>query len=108
MKRMIRGLSFMIGFFSFAAFLFTQQEIEREYVQVLNIEMLVRVMKDGRPLAGLKKEEFSLFENGRKQDVNGFIEVHRSITPTETKAEAKVEEKKESPGRLFPALFLDQ
>lgn len=84
---------------------FTQQEIEREYVQVLNIEMLVRVMKDGRPLAGLKKGEFSLFENGRKQDINGFIEIHRSITPTETKAEAKIDEKKERPGRLFLLFF---
>ncbi len=105
MKKIVNGAIFITIFFWFIGFVMGQQEIEREYVQVLNIEMLVRVMKDGRPLAGLKKEEFSLFENGRKQDINGFIEVHRSITPTETKAEAKIEEKKESPGRLFLLFF---
>jgi hypothetical protein len=101
----IRYVSCLAILLSFTLLFFAQQEIQQEYVQVLNIEMLVRVMKDGRPLAGLKKEEFSLFENGRKQDINGFIEVHRSITPTGTKAEAKIEEKTKSPGRLFLLFF---
>ena len=105
MKKKIRDVSFLTIFLSLIGFIFAQQEVQREYVQVLNIEMLVRVMKDGRPLAGLKKGEFSLFENGRRQDINGFIEVHRSITPTETKAEAKIDEKKERPGRLFLLFF---
>ncbi len=83
---------------------FAQQEIEHEYVQVVNVEMLVRVMKDGRPLAGLQKGDFSLLENGRKQEINGFLEVHRRITPAAEVEETKVENK-ERPGRLFLIFF---
>ena len=42
-------------------YLIGQQEIEHEYVQVLNIEMLVRVMKDGLPIAGLKEGGFYIY-----------------------------------------------
>ena len=104
MKKTIFGAVFFAIFVLFSALFFAQQEIEREYVQVLNIEMLVRVMKDGRPLAGLQKEEFSLFENGRKQEINGFLEVHRRITPATATDELKAEEK-ERPGRLFLLFF---
>jgi len=105
MKKSIRGISLCIAIFSLAVLLLSQQSVEREYVQVLNVEMLIRVMKDGIPLAGLKKEDFTLIENGQKQEINGFLEVHRSILPTETKAEAKTDEKKERPGRLFLLFF---
>ena len=104
MKRSIRGISLWGAFLSLTVFLFSQQEVEREYVQVLNIEMLVRVMKDGQPLAGLKKGDFTLLENGRKQEINGFLEVHRRITPPAAEEELK-DEKKERPGRLFLLFF---
>jgi hypothetical protein len=104
MKKSIRGISFWLAIFSLAVFLFSQQTVEREYVQVLNIEMLVRVMKDGRPLAGLKKGDFTLLENGRKQDINGFVEVHRSIAPAEAKEKPPAGEK-QRPGRLFLLFF---
>ncbi|HEX7502508.1 MAG TPA: hypothetical protein VF451_03730, partial [Acidobacteriota bacterium] len=104
MKKSIRGVSLRIAFLSLAVFLFSQQEVEREYVRVVNVEMLVRVMKDGRPLAGLKKGDFTLLENGRKQEINGFLEVHRRIIPTAAGEELK-DEKKERPGRLFLLFF---
>jgi hypothetical protein len=104
MKKSIHGASLWAAIFLLAIFLFSQQEIEREYVQVLNIEMLVRVMKDGRPLAGLKKGDFTLLENGRKQDINGFLEVRRSIAPSVGKEEPKSEQK-QRPGRLFLLFF---
>ena len=104
MKKSIRGISLLIAVFALAFFLFSRQEIEREYVQVVNIEMLVRVMKDGRPLAGLKKGDFTLLENGRKQEINGFVEVHRRITPTPA-VEQPQAEKKQRPGRLFLLFF---
>ena len=66
--------------------------------------MLVRVMKDGRPLAGLKKGDFTLLENGRKQDINGFVEVHRSIAPAAAE-EKPLAEQKQRPGRLFLLFF---
>ena len=104
MKKSIPGASLLIVLSSLAVFLFSQQEVEREYVQVLNIEMLVRVMKDGRPLAGLKKGDFTLLENGRKQEINGFLEMHRSIAPGEA-APTVESEKQKRPGRLFLLFF---
>jgi hypothetical protein len=104
MKKAIWGASILLAFFSCTGFLLAQQKVEREYVQVLNVEMLVRVMKDGRPLAGLKKGDFTLLENGRQQDVNGFLEVHRSIAPGEA-APTVEPEKRKRPGRLFLLFF---
>jgi hypothetical protein len=104
MKKKIRSALFFVIFVLCAGFFFGQQDIEREYVQVLNIEMLVRVMKDGRPLAGLQKGDFFLFENGQKQEINGFLEVHRRITPDETGEKVKPM-KEERPGRLFLLFF---
>ena len=104
MKKRITGAAFLIIFVLLSGSFFWQQEIEREYVQVLNIEMLVLVMKDGRPLGGLQKGEFTLIENGRKQEINGFLEVHRRITPGETVEELKTA-KEARPGRLFLLFF---
>ncbi len=104
MKMKIHGAVVFVIFVLLAGFVIAQHEIEREYVQVLNIEMLVRVMKDGRPLAGLKKGDFSLLENGRKQEINGFVEVHRSIAPAVAK-EKPLAEQKQRPGRLFLLFF---
>lgn len=104
MNRSIHGAFLLIAFSSLAFILFSQQEIEREYVRVVNVEMLVRVMKDGRPLAGLKKGDFSLLENGRKQEINGFIEVHRRIAPNEIAPTVEAEKQKR-PGRLFLLFF---
>ena len=104
MKIKIHRAAFFALFVLLTGLVIAQQEIEREYVQVLNIEMLVRVMKDGRPLAGLKKGDFTLLENGRKQDINGFVEVHRSIAPAEAKKKPLAEQK-QRPGRLFLLFF---
>ncbi len=104
MKKSIRSISLWIAIFSVAVLLLSQQTVEREYVQVLNIEMLVRVMKDGRPLAGLKKGDFTLLENGRKQEINGFLEMHRSITPREAAPTVETGKLKR-PGRLFLLFF---
>ena len=104
MKINIYSVEIFAIFVLLTGFVIAQQEIEREYVQVLNIEMLVRVMKDGRPLPGLKKGDFTLLENGRKQEINGFLEVHRSIAPSETKPTVGAEKQKRT-GRLFLLFF---
>jgi hypothetical protein len=52
----------------------------------------------------LKKGDFTLLENGRKQEINGFLEVHRSIAPSETGPIVGAEKKKH-PGRLFLLFF---
>lgn len=58
---------------------FAQQEQQKEYVQVVNVEMILRVLKDGSPVGGLKKEDFALIEDGEKCEINGFFENHRRI-----------------------------
>lgn len=60
---------------------FAQQEQQKEYVQVVNAELILRVLKDGSPVGGLKKSDFSLFEDGQKTEINGFFENHRRIAP---------------------------
>jgi hypothetical protein len=66
---------------SVAAPVFAQQELQQEYVQVVNVEMILRVLKDGSPVGGLKKNDFALYEDGEKCEINGFFEVHRRIAP---------------------------
>lgn len=58
-----------------------QQEKQQEYVQVVNAEMILRVLKDGAPVGGLKKNDFALYEDGEKSEINGFFEIHRRIAP---------------------------
>jgi len=58
---------------------FAQQEQQKEYVQVVNVEMILRVLQDGAPLGGLKKNDFALYEDGRKCEINGFFENRRRI-----------------------------
>ncbi len=60
---------------------FAQQEQQKEYVQVVNVELILRVLKDGSPVGGLKKNDFSLYEDGEKCEINGFFENHRRIAP---------------------------
>jgi hypothetical protein len=62
---------------------FAQQEQQQEYVQVVNVEMILRVLKDGSPVGGLKKNDFALYEDGEKSEINGFFEIHRRIAPAD-------------------------
>jgi len=71
----VHGLVFISALLAFAA----GQEQQKEYVQVVNVEMILRVLKDGVPVAGLKKSDFTLYEDGEPCDINGFFENHRRI-----------------------------
>ncbi len=53
-----------------------------EHVEVVNVEVVARVKKDGRPVGGLTKEDFLLEVNGRRIAINGFREEHRRIGRT--------------------------
>jgi hypothetical protein len=55
------------------------QDRIHEHVGIINVQVFVRVLQSGKPLAGLAKEEFSLFENDQKVEINGFREVRRRI-----------------------------
>lgn len=55
------------------------QERIKEFVQVVNIEVIVRVSDQGRPVSGLQKSDFRLSAGGRTLDINGFSEFRRAM-----------------------------
>lgn len=50
-----------------------EQEDVREAVKVVNVEVPVRVYYKGKPVDNLTKADFKLYENRRRQPINGFI-----------------------------------
>lgn len=66
----------------------TQQENEIpphkkivEEVEVVNVEVPVRVFYKGKPVANLKKSDFQLFIDGKKTEIHGFYESRKKIDP---------------------------
>jgi hypothetical protein len=47
-------------------------KIANEKIEVVNVEVPVRVFLDGEPLDGLQKNDFQLYENNELQEINGF------------------------------------
>ena len=76
-----------------------------ESVDVINVEMIARVQKQGQPVGGLQKEDFTLTENGREVKINGFREVRRRISAPPADGETKAPAVQKSPGRLFVLCF---
>jgi hypothetical protein len=79
------------------------QEPLKEYIRVTNVEMVMRVMKDGISQGGFKKEDFRLLEDGQERPINGFFELRKRMKPepiAHTYAETA-----EVPGRLFLLFF---
>jgi hypothetical protein len=79
------------------------QESIVEKVEVINVELPVRVFFDGKPVAGLAKSDFKLFINGRQREINGFYEYRKTLTAPEETVDR--EEGKSSSSRLFVLLF---
>jgi len=48
------------------------EEVLKEKVEVVNVEVPVRVFRDGAPVSGLRKEDFRLSEGKQRQTINGF------------------------------------
>lgn len=79
------------------------QEPIIEKVEVINVEIPVRVFFKGKPVACLTKSDFKLFINGREREINGFYESRKILTaPGET---AEPPEGTPSSSRLFVLLF---
>lgn len=73
----------------------------REYVAVTNVELVLRVIEDGRTQGGFRKEDFRLLENGRERPINGFFELKKSMNLPKASRDAAEPEG----GRLFLLLF---
>lgn len=54
----------------------------KEYVEVINVEVIVRALRSDQPAAGLPQSVFTLYENGEKQKITSFMEVRRKIGVT--------------------------
>lgn len=65
-----------------------QENPVKEYVEVINIEVIVRAQRSGQPAAGLPQSVFTLYENGEKQKMTSFMEIRRKIGLTGKIAEA--------------------
>lgn len=48
------------------------QDVLKEKVEVVNVEVPVRVFRDGVPVGGLSKDDFRLSEDKEPQTINGF------------------------------------
>jgi len=61
--------------------LFSQEEevTIRESVQVVNIEVPVRVFYNGKPVGHLTREDFEIFANGKRQEIHGFFVKRKQI-----------------------------
>ena len=56
--------------------------VERVESKIVNVDAVVYNKKSGQIIAGLKKENFAIFENGVKQDLTSFAEPESPITVT--------------------------
>jgi outer membrane lipoprotein-sorting protein len=52
-----------------------------EEVEVINVEVPVRVFYKKKPVKGLKKSDFKLYVDGEERPVNGFYEVRKKLQP---------------------------
>jgi len=51
----------------------------REEVEVVNIQLPVRVFYKNKPVKGLKKKDFKLFLDGEEWKINGFYQVRKKL-----------------------------
>lgn len=82
------------------------QEKIVEVVEVVNIEVVVRVYQEGspQPVSGLQKKDFKLIVNGKEKDIHGFFEERKKIAAPSPSPPKKVEEN--PPSSLTSNLFV--
>ena len=73
--------SFYILCLMFPVFCRQEKKVIREpiRVEVVNVEVPVRVFLRGEPVGSLKKSDFKIFEGGEEQTVHGFFPGRRKI-----------------------------
>jgi VWFA-related protein len=79
---MIHKIIFVLAIFWMLMGPLSAQEdtvLVREKVETLNVEVPVRVYAGGKPVCDLKKEDFTLYENGKIQEINGFYFSRKKI-----------------------------
>lgn len=73
-----------------------------EYVEVTNVELIVRALKDGKPLGGLKISDFTLMENGKQKIITSLTEIRRKIGEKQPEPELSPETPREEKHEFKP------
>ncbi len=98
--------------FALSAGIANAQFSETVEVRVTNVEAIV-VDKAGKPVGGLTKDDFEVYENGVRQELSNFAEIRENVpaatlTPGETPAEpAPPEQVARDPRRRLITVFVD-
>jgi VWFA-related protein len=71
------GLVFLIALPALAQSSFFGEVME---VRVTNVDVIV-TGRDGKPVPGLKIEDFELYENGVRKEITNFLEIHEDAAP---------------------------
>src|SRR3954465_3781265 len=76
MKRIVIALAIALS----AAVSLAQQVAESIEVRVVNVDIVVRD-RAGKPVTGLTKADFEIFENGQKREISNLYEVRAPASP---------------------------
>ncbi len=79
------------------------QEIIKEFVEVVNIEVPVRGFFKGKPVDNLAKKDFTLYEGKNRQKIHGFYIVKKKIKTQRLGLESERQESLKS--RYFVLVF---
>lgn len=106
MKKIVTGIVFCILMVSVRGYEnsnYFPQEQERilEEVEVVNVLVPVRVFQKGKPVEGLQKKNFQLYEDGKLQQINTFQVISRQIKSDIETTPLKKKEK----SRFFVLIF---
>lgn len=63
----------------------SQQQEVRSSITVLSVEIPVTVIKDGKPIEELRKENFEVYDNGKRIEISDFEYVHLEKISSEGK-----------------------
>jgi len=76
MKRIVIAAAIVLS----AAVSLAQQAAESIEVRVVNVDVVVRD-RAGKPVTGLTKADFEIYENGQKREISNLYEVRAPATP---------------------------
>jgi VWFA-related protein len=74
-----RGIAFLLGLIAVASV--AQEVSESIEVRVVNVDVVVRD-RAGKPVTGLTKNDFEIFENGQKREITNLYEVRAPAPAT--------------------------
>src|SRR5438045_4544271 len=106
---MVRRLAvFVLVFLSVP--MLAQQFGEAIEVRVVNIDAVV-TDRNGNPIRGLTKDDFEVFENGKKKEISNFLAVEEtaaSLTTPEGRQQLAAQSSAMAAARRHIVVFVDQ